>query len=48
MAPRKTRFTPRNRPLRVVNTVDSRLAGAALDAVRQWRQQPSRLNVEGI
>ncbi len=34
--------------VRVVNTVDSRLAQAALDAVRQWRYQPSRLNGEPV
>ncbi len=34
--------------VRVVNTVDSRLAQAALDAVRQWRYEPSRLNGEPV
>ena len=32
----------------VVNTVDSRLAQLALDAVRQWVYQPTLLNGEPV
>jgi protein TonB len=33
---------------RVVNTVDARLAQAALDAVKAWQYEPARLNGEPI
>jgi TonB family protein len=34
--------------VKVVNTVDARLGQAALDAVRQWRYEPSRLNGQPV
>ncbi|SPF48391.1 hypothetical protein SBA4_3900001 [Candidatus Sulfopaludibacter sp. SbA4] len=33
---------------KVVNTVDPRLAKAALDAVSQWQYQPALLNGEPV